>query len=334
MVAAVALVGCSSVPPPLPDQHGFAGSVSGVVGGALFVGGGANFPDRKPWEGGTKVWHDTLFVLQSGDRDWNVMGKLPRPIGYAVCFDDDAGGMIYAGGSDAAGHSADVVRMRREGRRLVYESLPPLPATIANACGTRVGGALYVVGGIDSPNATAALSSVYRLDLAKPQDGWRAMPPLPGDGRMLAVAAAVGESLYVVGGVALRAGPDGKPSRRYLSDGYCLDPGGQWRRLPDLPRPVAAAPSPAPADGRAFYILGGDDGSQVGLSPDLHRGFRRDVLRYDVASAQWSEAGTLDHAHVTTPTARWRDRWYVPGGEVRPGIRSPEVWTFTPPAAH
>ncbi|MCB1133825.1 MAG: galactose oxidase, partial [Verrucomicrobiae bacterium] len=43
--------------PPLPDAHGFAGAFAGSVEGSLVVAGGANFPDKAPWEGGTKVWH-------------------------------------------------------------------------------------------------------------------------------------------------------------------------------------------------------------------------------------------------------------------------------------
>jgi hypothetical protein len=44
--------------PPLPDREGYAGSFAGVSDGVLLVAGGANFQDRRPWEGGTKVWYD------------------------------------------------------------------------------------------------------------------------------------------------------------------------------------------------------------------------------------------------------------------------------------
>ncbi len=57
---------------------------AGVSGGALVAAGGANFPDRKPWEGGKKVWYDTVFVLEKPDGQWKVAGKLPRPLGYGV----------------------------------------------------------------------------------------------------------------------------------------------------------------------------------------------------------------------------------------------------------
>jgi hypothetical protein len=28
------------------------------------------------------------------------------------------------------------------------------------------------------------------------------------------------------------------------------------------------------------------------------------------------------------PLVRWRGAWVIPGGEMRPGVRSPEVWAF------
>ena len=55
--------------PPLPPsagqakQPGVAGPFAGVHGDALIVAGGANFPDKMPWEGGTKVWWDDIWVL-------------------------------------------------------------------------------------------------------------------------------------------------------------------------------------------------------------------------------------------------------------------------------
>ena len=67
--------------PPLPDREGFAGPFAGVSDGALLVVGGANFPDKKPWEGGTKNWYDTIFVLDRPDGQWKTAGRLPRSLG-------------------------------------------------------------------------------------------------------------------------------------------------------------------------------------------------------------------------------------------------------------
>src|SRR4051812_39047961 len=92
--------------PALPDKEGFAGSFAGVSHGALIVGGGANFPNEKPWEGGGKVWYDTVFVLENSAAKWKVAGKLPRPLGYGVSVTQE-NGVICLGGSDSERHYAD-----------------------------------------------------------------------------------------------------------------------------------------------------------------------------------------------------------------------------------
>jgi N-acetylneuraminate epimerase len=77
-------------------------------------------------------------------------------------------------------------------------------------------------------------------------------------------------------------------------------------------------------------LLGGDDGTQVATPPEKHRGFGKTSLRYDVKTNQWTEAGTIPAPRATLPTAFWHNSWVLPSGEVRPGIRSPEVWSWTP----
>lgn len=40
---------------------------------------------KKPWDSGTKVWHDTIAVLDRPGGSWRVAeAKLPRPLGYGV----------------------------------------------------------------------------------------------------------------------------------------------------------------------------------------------------------------------------------------------------------
>jgi hypothetical protein len=54
-----------------------AGPFAGTSGGALIVAGGANFPDKMPWDGGKKIWHDTAFVLDKTNGAWRGEFKLP-----------------------------------------------------------------------------------------------------------------------------------------------------------------------------------------------------------------------------------------------------------------
>jgi len=89
--------------PPLPDPEGFAGMFAGVSQGALIAAGGANFPDKKPWDGGAKRWYDTVFVLPPGGTNWTVAGKLPRPLAYGVSITTAAGTVSVSTPESAAG---------------------------------------------------------------------------------------------------------------------------------------------------------------------------------------------------------------------------------------
>lgn len=312
--------------PSLPDKEGFAGSFAGVSHDAILVAGGANFPDKKPFEGGTKVWSDTVFVLEKPDGKWKVAGKLPRPLGYGVSV-THGNRVVCIGGSDRTRHYADCFQLEWVAGKLVTMTLPSLPKPIANACGAMVGDSLLVAGGLEKPDATTTLKSVYCLDLSLAKPEWREVESCPDRGRMLAVAAGFHGAFWLISGVDLTASGE----RTYLTDAYRYHPMTGWKRLADVPHAVVAAPSPAPIDASGFYVLGGDDGTQVGIPHDRHRGFRKQVLRYDSKLERWSNAGELPAARVTAPCVRWSDSWVVPSGEVRPGVRSPEVWRVTLP---
>jgi N-acetylneuraminate epimerase len=189
---------------------------------------------------------------------------------------------------------------------------------------------LYIVGGQETPDSQTTSDTAWTIDLSSPAPRWRKLAPCPGGGRMLAVAASFGGAFWLAGGVDLVVGDDGKIGRRYLKDAYRHDPRDGWRRIADLPNPLAAGPTPAPTDATGFLILGGDDGSQVGVAPEAHRGFSKIILHYDSTSDHWTEAGALPAPRVTVPCVIWNKAWVVPSGEARPGVRSPEVWAATP----
>ena len=314
----------------IPDAEGFAGSFAGVVDGSLVVAGGANFPDAKPWEGGTKRWHDRVFVLDSPAGRWREAGRLPRPLGYGVAVTTPTG-LLCIGGSDERSHRAEVFELRRDGEHLRAIPLPALPVAVANMCGALVGRVVHIVGGQETPTATAAVARAWTLDLDRPDAGWQEIEPLPARGRILAAAGVVGDTFVVAGGAGLEAGSDGKAARVWLRDAWAFDAaaGGnkRWRRIADLPRAAVAAPSPMPLDAAGrLLVLGGDDGTQVGVKPVDHAGFPRDILAWDPAADAWVAAGEVAEGLVTTPTVNWDGAVVVPGGELRPGIRSNHVW--------
>lgn len=313
--------------PAIPDKEGFAGSFAGASNGTLLVAGGANFPNKKPWDGGKKRWYDTVFVLEKPGGEWKLAGKLPRPLGYGVSVTHGEG-IVCVGGSDFEQHFADAFRLEWRAGKLVTTKLPPSPKPVANGCGALVGDTLYIAGGQEKPDGPA-LKNVWCIDLSAHAPQWKEVEACPGAGRILAVASGFGGSFWLASGAELVTKGD-TFERKYLRDAYRYDPGQGWTKVADLPRAAVAAPSPAPTDATGFFVLGGDDGTQLGVAPEKHRGFAKSILRYDTKTRKWLEAGELSASRVTTPCVRWNGSWIIPSGEVRPGIRSPELWIFAP----
>lgn len=320
--------------PPIPDRDGFAAPFAGVSGGALVIAGGANFPGDKWADTVTKKWHDSAFVLRRPEGTWEAAGKLPRSLAYGVSMTANDG-VVCIGGSDETRHYAEVFRLEWRNGELTTTSLPSLPKPCANACGALLENTIYVAGGTETPTATAALKTFWALDLAEAEPRWRELEPWPGPERMFAVAGVQDGSFFLFSGARLLTGPDGQPVREYLRDAYRYTPGKGWRRIADLPRPAVAAPSPGiPVGSAGLVVISGDDGTKVGFTPiEQHPGFPRDVFAYDAASDRWSSAGSAPFSRATVSVVRWGEQFVLPNGEVRPRIRTPEVWVLRLPAA-
>jgi N-acetylneuraminic acid mutarotase len=314
--------------PPLPDRLGVAGAFAGVSGGVLLVAGGANFPDRMPWDGGKKVWHDTIYALDRTNGNWRTVGKLPQPLAYGVSVTSQIG-VVCVGGSDAEKHHAETFLLNYNGGEVRVKPLPALPVPLANASGALLGESVFVCAGAAEPGEQSALRRLFKLDLKSDQPGWQELPACPGEARILPVAGAAKGAFYLAGGAALRS-LDGKVKRVYLRDAWRFVPEQGWLRLPDLPKPSVAAASPAPVVDSTLLLVGGDDGSLVGFQPvHEHPGFPRAVLALDLRAHQWRQLGETPAARATLPVVEWQGRFVLPSGEIRPGVRSPEVWTLS-----
>jgi len=313
--------------PALPNPLGFGGLFAGTHNGALIVAGGAHFPVSL-FEGGTKVWVDSLFVLEPGEPAWHTGFKLPRPLAYGASV-STTDGVLLLGGCDADKCYADCHRLRWARGKVATSPLPPLPKPCAMTSAARIGDVIYLAGGQDSPKATAAMKNFWRLDLAATTPKWEELRPWPGPARILPVAAARGQNFYLFSGAQLVPGEEGKVGRTYLTDAYRFSPGIGWTRLADMPRPAVAAPTPAMPFGTSqILVCSGDDGANADRVFELkesHPGFPPDILSYDVDADAWSTAGKMPTALVTSSTTTWRGLYIVPSGEIRPGVRSPKV---------
>lgn len=329
--------------PNIPDNIGFAGSFAGVADGALIVAGGANFPDGgAPWTGSAKAWTDQVFILKSAKDKWIVSEKLPIKLGYGASVNWN-NSLIILGGSNEQGHQQKVYKLNYVNEKLMIENLPDLPTTIANTSAVLLNNTIYIMGGIVTADAKTATTNFWALDLSNPTAKWEVLPSWPGPSRMLSVAGSDGKAVYLLSGVELVDG-----QRKYLKDAYKYVPNRGWEQIQDLPGAVAAAPSPAYFSHQQLLVFGGDDGVLAPKGAELkenHPGFSKQILAYHTLQNKWvsdAEVFTEKKADavknpngstwspVTTTFTLWNGNVVLPGGEVRPATRTPNVLIARP----
>lgn len=316
---------------PLPDKEGFASPFAGVMDGKLVVAGGANFPDKKPWEGGIKVWHDSIFMLDNPGADWKNAGKLPKPLAYGVGVSLKEG-MLCIGGSDSKKHYADCFLVALDNNHLKFKAYPPLPKPCANMCGAKIGDMVYLAGGTEAPDSLKALHNFWCLNLNDVKAGWKVLEPWPGLGRMLPVCAGEGENFYLFSGAALSLNATGKIERTYLSDAFVFKPKVGWNKLPAMPRPCVAAASPAIFSKGVIQLLSGDDGKLVNFEPkQKHPGFPKASMVFDPQTNSWGKDLPFHLSRATVPLVSWKGSIILISGEISPGIRTPEIWSMRLP---
>lgn len=246
--------------PRLPDKHGLGGPAAGVHNDALIVAGGSNFPTAPPSEGGNKVWHDRVYVLErKADGQpadvWMEVGTLPQPTAYSAVASTDRGMLIIGGETSGepgvAVPVADVYRLAWDpvSKRIGVEVLPRLPRPVAFAAAGRIGSIVYVVAAVRTDGADRLdKKHFWSLDLdayaADPMTTWHGLPTYPGSPRHKAIAAvqavASGEpQLFLISGENPSYESDGSPDVAnfdYLTDGYRFDPREQtWTAIAKLP---------------------------------------------------------------------------------------------------
>lgn len=322
--------------PDLPDPIGLAGPFAGVSNGALIVAGGTNFPDKMPWEGGVKTWHDAAYILESKNGAWKSGYRLRRPLAYGLSL-NSKDGVLCIGGNDSHHVVADVSLMQWESGQLLYHKLPDLPTPVGGACGAVIGDTVYVAGGYTTVNNIDRESqhSFWSLDLSRRGSSWKVLDPWPGPGRFFAVAGATDDSFYIFSGMCQRPGGSEKPRLGFLTDCYRYSPAGpggrgEWTRIADLPRAYAAAPGPAAFLKHRWLVIVGGGADESVLSHRMQDvpEFPKVLTAYDTLKNTWQTVGTITQARVATPLVSWGSQFVVSSGEIRSGVRTPEVWAY------
>jgi len=338
---------------------GFAGAINAVFNDALLVAGGANFPDKMPWEGGKKFYSNTIQILlkQGGHYVWSTKtlnAKLPQPIAYCGNTPTDSG-VVYAGGEGIDGPSkkAFIISWNAADLNVSVKTLPDLPVPITNTGLTHIGNVVYLVGGDMEKSSSSAF---YKLDLSAKDTSWQELPNLP---LQLANALVVAQSdkIFVIGGRTKT--PSGISDLHHTTFAFDIAK-GSWEKMADVSdgqqTTTFSAGAGVAVSNNLILVAGGDNGAvfhkienyilQISKAASQqekdkltkeknklnvsHKGFYKEQLVYNINTNKWSKIGELPFpAHVTTTATKWGNDIVLSNGEIKPGVRTPSVMIGT-----
>lgn len=340
----------------LPFKNsGLAGAFMGVNDKWLWIGGGANFPDALPWEGGKKKFHKNIYLFQKSDGKKNQLIQqvktdfMPEYLAYGVSI-QTGNATICVGGENEMGHTASAykISMREKDTALIFEHLPDLPVALSNAAGAYYNGYIFIAGG-ETDKGTC--NYFFQLDTRSTKPEWEKLPALPipvSHSVLITQKNGSRTSLYLIGGRTKTSSGISK----FYDDVYEYDLlENRWKECHKMPYALSAHTSVA-LNNSHILIVGGDKGETFRQVEKLitairnesnsakkeklnqeknyllrsHQGFSREVLIYNSTQDKWKAINPFPmESRVTTTAISWNNEIIIPSGEIRAGIRSPQI---------
>ena len=320
-------------------QEGLAGSFFGKQGDWFILAGGANFPNGKPWEGGTKTFSKEIFVFSESNNQFqslNVSNKLPFGVAEGA-YVSTPKGLLCMGGQTPDGLSNKAMLLNYNGQDVSVEMFPDLPVAIKNATASIIDNRVYLLGGQTAEGQSG--TNFLLLDLSNLDKGWQSLPNFPIDVSAATMSAKQdGEeiSLFVFGGRALGEGN----ITNFYSSVYKYKPSkDEWTIKNDIrlsettPIHLSMAVS-APIGATHIALIGGDDGQvfhqverainrgDIASRDSLwinHSGFNDKILLYNTVTDSWCELDNPRKNPVAVASVVSDGKQiYISGGEIRP----------------
>lgn len=325
-------------------ELGVSACYAAVYDGTLYIAGGCNFPEKSAAEGGAKRYYNGIYKAEIGKNlVWEQVATLPAASAYGATV--QAGNRwIVIGGMNSDGATDKVYCFDLE-NGCKAEALPSLPCTIDNTAAAVNGEQVFVVGG----NADGKASNrVFTLDLAATEKGWEELPSIPSRPRVQPVCAATAEALYVWGGFCTADSINDAVT--HCDGARYIFAEQRWEKLPDVriegeKEPFSLSGGVAMAHKGRIIAAGGvnkdiftdaisgrynlTDKNEYMHHPAEWYRFNSRLAAYDPQKECWeliSNEKAFARAGAAM-TANGNDIIYI-GGELKPGIRTPETSIF------
>jgi cyclically-permuted mutarotase family protein len=338
---------------------GLAGAINGVNNDVLIVAGGSNFPGKLPWEGGMKVYYDNIFVLEKKGNEycWNKNVKSVLPESIAYCGNTSIQlGIVCVGGENENGISKKcfLLKWNAKENEVLLEPLPDLPLALTNVAVANMDDVIYAVAGNKQENSS---SSFFSLDLKDRNLHWKSLPDVPialANATSIAQNGPSGKEIFVIGG---RSKTMSGISELHNTT-FAFNPkNNEWKKCADISDGKnitdLSAASGVSLGQNTILITGFDNGKTFhqietliskiseAQTPDEkgkltkeknnlsihHKGFDKSLLLCNTNSDAWTKTGELPlPAHVTTTDVKWGNEIIISKGEIKPGVRTPDVW--------
>ena len=209
--------------------------------GGLWLAGGSY------WKDGKKLWTNETSFYNPKTQTWSTLKPIPKAVGYGATAKIGKDLFLF-GGADANGNlNTNVFRLRDEEWSKIGES----PIGFVYPAYAKVGSKVYIFGGSTSASdVTKATNNVLVYDAKA--NKWGKLNAIPGEPRQIFSAAAIGENIYIFGGVTQK--PGGKIYN--LDNAFRLNTKtGIWNKVKKMS--IAMRAFWASSDGKSIYLIGG-----------------------------------------------------------------------------
>ena len=342
---------------------GVSAAYAAWIDGNLLVAGGANFPGKLGFEGGSKVFYSEIMQYDVEKSEWIPIGHLPDSSAYGVSV-TIPDGALWIGGNTAVKSLAKCYKVNLlENHSVKLNPFPSLPVTMDNFAGCSLEDLVFVGGGNENGKPSNRFYSIQ----TKSDTAWTKLPNFPGIPRVQPIMAALeidhAKYIYLLGGFF---GGDDKREPAMATEVLRYDiAAGRWEKAGEQRDPVTDKPfslggaTAMPVNDRYILCLGGvnhdiflnavtaqhkiatdttltdeerkrknfEFSKHYMTQPIEYYKFNPECRIFDTCTGEWK---TIE---VTPATARAGatlvfngTTFYIVQGELKPGVRAPETW--------